>query len=37
VVVVSLVSSLAYVGLFCQAFAAMIEATDLAGRRRRWP
>jgi len=26
VVVVSLVSSLAYVGLFCQAFAAMIEA-----------
>jgi hypothetical protein len=32
VVVVSLLSSLAYVGLFCQAFAAMTEATDLRGQ-----
>ena len=32
VVTVSLLSSLAYVGLFCQAFAAMTETTDLRGQ-----
>ncbi|HEX3697331.1 MAG TPA: CPBP family glutamic-type intramembrane protease [Polyangia bacterium] len=32
VVAVSLLSSLAYIGLFCQAFAAMTETTDLRGQ-----